>query len=189
MGSFGNHQGFMCNGANFAYTKAFFTELGGFDGLNQYAGGDDVLLLQKALQQQPQKVGYIKSVAATVETRAIDDLFEVLQQRIRWAAKSTGYSNSYAKVLAVVVLLMNLCWVTAVMLAFNNEIQWPIVISIWAVKYAADFIVMYRANDVLRGRKFFLPLASSVVYPFFSSVTGICSLFGGFQWKGRTFRR
>lgn len=189
MGSFGNHQGFMCNGANFAYTKAFFTELGGFDGLNQYAGGDDVLLLQKALQQQPQKVGYLKSAAATVETRAIDDLFEVLQQRIRWAAKSTGYSNSYAKGLAVVVLLMNLSWGTALLLAFNHKVPWAFVASIWAVKYTADFILMYRANNLLRGGKFFLPLASSVVYPFFSSVTGICALFGGFQWKGRTFRR
>ena len=189
MGSFGNGQGFMCNGANFAYMKSFFLDLGGFDGLQQYAGGDDVLLLQKALQQQPQKVGYLKSAAATVATRAIDDLFEVLQQRIRWAAKSTGYSNTYAKGLAVVVLCMNLCWVTAVILAFNHQLQWPMVWSMWAVKYAVDFLVMYRTNGLLRNGQFFLPLASSVVYPLFSSVTGIGALFGGFRWKGRAFRR
>ena len=189
MGSFGNGQGFMCNGANFAYMKSFFLDLGGFDGLQQYAGGDDVLLLQKALQQQPQKVGYLKSAAATVATRAIDDLFEVLQQRIRWAAKSTGYSNTYAKGLAVVVLCMNLCWVTAVILAFNHQLQWPMVWSMWAVKYAVDFLVMYRTNVLLRNGQFFLPVASSVVYPLFSSVTGIGALFGAFRWKGRAFRR
>lgn len=189
MGSFGNNQGFMCNGANFAYTNSFFHELGGFDGLSQYAGGDDVLLLQKALKQQPQKVGYLKSVDALVKTRPIDDAFAVIQQRIRWAAKSTGYSNNYAKMLAVVVLLMNLSWVTAVILAFNQQLQWPIIWGMWAVKYAVDFAVMYRTNAFLRHGKFFLPLASSVIYPFFSSVTGICALFGGFQWKGRTFQR
>ncbi len=189
MGSFGNDHGFMCNGANFAYTKSFFLELGGFEGLQQYAGGDDVLLLQKALQQQPQKVGYVKSAAATVQTLAIDDLFEVFQQRIRWAAKSTGYSNSYAKVLAMVVLLMNVGWVIAVVMAFNQKLQWAFVGGMWAVKYAVDFLIMYRSNVLLRGGKFFLPLASSVVYPFFSSVTGIGALFGGFQWKGRAFRR
>lgn len=189
MGSFGNAQGFMCNGANFAYTASFFHELGGFDGLNQYAGGDDVLLLQKALKQLPQKVGYLKSVDAIVKTHPIDDAFAVIQQRIRWGAKSTGYSTSYAKGLAVVVLLMNLSWVIAIVLASINQLQWSLVWGMWAVKYTVDFVVMYRTNAFLRHGKFFLPLASSVIYPFFSSVTGIFALFGGFQWKGRAFHR
>ena len=32
IGSFGIDKGFMCNGANFAYTKSFFQELNGFEG-------------------------------------------------------------------------------------------------------------------------------------------------------------
>jgi len=50
-------------------------------------------------------------------------------------------------------------------------------------------MLMYRANAFLRNGKFFLPFASSFIYPFFSSCTGICALFGGFQWKGRQFKR
>ncbi|MFM2231137.1 MAG: hypothetical protein RL607_2395 [Bacteroidota bacterium] len=189
IGSFGNDQGFMCNGANFAYTKALFLSINGFEGTTHYAGGDDVFLLQKGRNQHPEKVGYLKSVDALVKTRPIDDLFAVIQQRIRWAAKSTGYANSYAKGLAVVVLLMNVSWVAAVTLAFNELVVWPIVWGVWAVKYAVDFALLYRTNAFLRQGKFFLPLASSVLYPFFSSITGICALFGGFQWKGRSFKR
>lgn len=189
IGSFGNGQGFMCNGANFAYTLTFFNELGGFDGLTNYTGGDDVLLLQKGLTQHPEKVGYIKCKEAVVKTRPVDDLVEVFQQRIRWAAKTTGYSSPYAKLLAVVVLSMNLSWVLAVLLALNSTIPWCIVGVTWAVKYSVDFMLMYRANAFLRNGKFFLPFVSSFIYPFFSSCTGICALFGGFQWKGRQFKR
>ena len=189
IGSFGNKQGFMCNGANFAYTQTFFNQLGGFDGLMHFSGGDDVLLLQKGLTQYPEKVGYLKSKDALVKTRPVDDLMEVIQQRIRWAAKSTGYSNNYAKLLAIVVLLMNLSWVVAVVLASTNSISWVLVWIMWAVKYGVDFILMYRANTFLRNGKFFLPFASSLIYPFFSSYTGIGALLGGFQWKGRQFKR
>jgi len=51
IGSFGIGKPFMCNGANFAYTKKYFNELGGFGGINEQASGDDVFLLQKAVQK------------------------------------------------------------------------------------------------------------------------------------------
>jgi hypothetical protein len=48
MGSFGIG-GFMCNGANFAYTKSLFEDLSGFDGNNTIASGDDVFFYKKLL--------------------------------------------------------------------------------------------------------------------------------------------
>ena len=44
IGSFGIDQGFMCNGANLAYTKSLFTALDGFTGNDKIASGDDVFL-------------------------------------------------------------------------------------------------------------------------------------------------
>jgi glycosyltransferase involved in cell wall biosynthesis len=49
IGSFGIGKGFMCNGANLAYTKLLFEELNGFNGNDKIASGDDVFLLQKAM--------------------------------------------------------------------------------------------------------------------------------------------
>ena len=61
IGSFGIKKPFMCNGANFAYTKAFFKELNGFEGNENIASGDDVFLLQKAIQRDKNDVDFLKS--------------------------------------------------------------------------------------------------------------------------------
>ena len=53
IGSFGIGKPFMCNGANFAYTKKFFNAIGGFGGITDTASGDDVLLLQKGVKEKP----------------------------------------------------------------------------------------------------------------------------------------
>jgi len=43
----GNNKASTCNGANFAYRKDVFYEVGGFKGIDELASGDDELLLQK----------------------------------------------------------------------------------------------------------------------------------------------
>ncbi len=69
IGSFGIGKPFMCNGANFAYSKQFFRKLGGFDGNNTMASGDDVFLLQKAVKRFSEKVFYLKSENFAVATK------------------------------------------------------------------------------------------------------------------------
>ena len=59
IGSFGIDEPFMCNGANFAYKKSFFNELKGFAGNDNLASGDDVFLLQKAVDKHQNLVHYI----------------------------------------------------------------------------------------------------------------------------------
>ena len=57
IGSFGIGKPFMCNGANFAYTKKLFNELDGFNSNDKLASGDDVFLLQKATKNHLDKIG------------------------------------------------------------------------------------------------------------------------------------
>jgi len=195
IGSFGIGKPFMCNGANFTYTKKFFTEIGGFGGINDKASGDDVLLLQKAIDHNKQKVHYLKNNDFIVKTKPENDLVKLFMQRVRWAAKSTGYKSKYAKSLAVIVLLMNLslavafCLLPSVAFFFPFPfLNWKIVLFVFLVKYVVDYILLYKSNSYLRNGKFFLPLASSIMYPLFSSLVGMYSLCGSFKWKGRTFR-
>ena len=189
IGSFGIGKPFMCNGANFGYTKKFFTEIGGFGGINDIASGDDVLLLQKAIAVNKEKVHYLKNPDFIVQTKPENDLFKLFMQRVRWAGKTTGYSSGYAKLLAVVVLLMNLSLVVGCWLLVVGRLNFEVVVLAFAVKYLTDYILLYKSNSYLRKRKFFVPIASSVVYPLFSSLVGIYSLFGSFVWKGRTFKK
>jgi hypothetical protein len=177
----------MCNGANFAYTKKFFLELGGFGGINSTASGDDVLLLQKAVASKIDKVHYLKSVDFIVKTKPENDLFLLFMQRVRWASKTTSYKNIYAKSLAVVVLLMNISLVVGFGLWAIGKIGIWNISSIFLVKYVVDYLLLYKSNDYLNKGKYLLPLASSLIYPVFSSIVGIYSLFGGFTWKQRRF--
>ena len=189
IGSFGIRKPFMCNGANFGYTKKLFLELDGFNGNNKMASGDDVFLLQKAINATIDKVHYLKNKEFIVKTKPENDLFKLYMQRIRWASKTTSYSSTYSKSLAVIVLLMNLSLAIAFCLLPFCLLNWKIVLIAFLTKYTVDYILLYKSNAYLRKGTFFVPIASSIIYPFFSSLVGIYSLFGSFSWKGRTFKK
>lgn len=189
IGSFGIGKPFMCNGANFSYTKKLFNEIGGFGGNNKMASGDDVFLLQKALKNHSDKVHYIKNTDTIIKTKPENDLYKLFMQRVRWASKTTGYSGYYSKSLAVVVLAMNLSLVIGLYLLISNSLNWKTLLIVFSVKYFVDYLLLLKTNQYLRRGKFIFPLVSSLVYPFFCSLVGIYSLFGSFTWKGRSFNK
>ena len=53
----------MCNGANLAYTKSVFNEVGGFSGIDHIASGDDLLLMHKIAKVYTNEIIYLKSSA------------------------------------------------------------------------------------------------------------------------------
>jgi cellulose synthase/poly-beta-1,6-N-acetylglucosamine synthase-like glycosyltransferase len=195
IGSFGNGKPFMCNGANFAYTKSLFYELDGFNGNDKIASGDDVFLLQKAVKKVAKKVQYLKNTDSIVKTKPENDLFTFFMQRVRWASKTTLYEDSYSKLVAVIVLLMNLSLVIGFgLLAFGIK-TWNLGLGVWSlvlvflVKYIVDYILLYKASRYLLKGKLLFPLASSIIYPFYASWVGIYSMFGQFTWKGNRYKK
>jgi cellulose synthase/poly-beta-1,6-N-acetylglucosamine synthase-like glycosyltransferase len=189
IGSFGIGKPFMCNGANFAYTKKLFHALDGFNGNNKIASGDDVFLLQKATKNHLDKIHYLKNPNFIVKTKPENDLFHLFMQRVRWASKTSGYNSNYAKFLAIVVLLMNLSIAIAFCLLPFPLFNWKILLLLFLAKYGVDYALLFKTNAYLLKGKWILPLASSMIYPFYSSLVGIYSLFGSFSWKGRRFTR
>ena len=147
------------------------------------------MLLQKALKTNSDKVHYLKNTETIVKTKPENDLFKLFMQLVRWASKTTSYKNTYAKLLAVVVLLMNLSLVVGCGLWIMSKFGIWNLSFVFFIKYLVDYVLLYKSNRYLRKSKFLLPLASSLVYPVFSSLIGIYSLFGGFTWKGRTFSK
>lgn len=186
IGSFGLRKGFMCNGANLAYTKTLFQELNGFDGNDKIASGDDVFLLQKAMAQFPDEVHYLKSKNNIVSTKPLDDWKSLFHQRVRWASKTTSYQSGFGKFLAVVVLTGNLCWLLAVgSWAFGlTPIENIIVLSL--LKFSVDAVLISKTNIFL-GQKTRYYILGSLLYPFFSVCVAFYSLFGKYEWKGRRF--
>jgi hypothetical protein len=110
-------------------------------------------------------------------------------QRVRWASKTTGYQSTYAQALAVSVLLMNAGLVVGFVMAVLGTLDWALLFGVFAVKYVVDYLLLYKTNAYLRDGKWLLPLASSLVYPLFSSLVAVYSLVGPYTWKGSTYTK
>ena len=188
IGSFGINQPFMCNGANFAYSKHFFKELNGFQGNETIASGDDVFLLQKAVSVAPKKVGFLLAKESIVATNPVATWSDLFQQRVRWASKSTGYSSVYGKLLALVVFGGNLAWIVSFLLWLVGLLDQNIFMLFVALKFLIDFILIYKTANFFESKLQYV-LASSLLYPFFSVSVAVYSLFGKYSWKGRNFRK
>jgi glycosyltransferase involved in cell wall biosynthesis len=186
IGSFGLKKGFMCNGANFAYTKSFFQELNGFDGNDDIASGDDVFLLQKAIAQFPEKVHYLKSENNIVITKPLQDWKSLFYQRVRWASKTASYQSIFGKILGLTVFAANigLLFVVYGLLFGKGNFFW--IGFLLLAKFSVDFVLIKKTNHFLKNKTHYY-LISSLLYPFFTVTVALYSLFGKYEWKGRKF--
>lgn len=187
IGSFGLGKGFMCNGANFAYTKSFFEELNGFDGNNKLASGDDVFLLQKAIAQFPKKVHYLKSENNIVITKPANNWKSLFYQRVRWASKTGSYESVFGKGLGLVVFGGNLGLILGFGFWVLDLIAFQSIALLIISKFCIDAILIYKANQFLTKNKMRYLILGSLLYPFFSLSVALYSLFGKYEWKGRVF--
>ena len=186
IGSFGLNKGFMCNGANFAYTKKLFFDLNGFVGNNQMASGDDVFLLQKAVMKFPEKVQYLKADNNIVFTKSESSWADLFQQRVRWASKSNSYESIFGKILAYVVLIGNFYWIAGLLYLLLGYNGVGIVIWTMFLKIIIDTILLYQTQLFLKFDVQYFVL-SSLLYPFWCVVVAFYSVLGKFEWKGRRF--
>lgn len=188
IGGFGLGKAFMCNGANFAYSKNLFREVKGFAGNDNTASGDDVFLLHKAMAAVPEKVHYLKSREAIVTTKPVNGWFALFFQRVRWGSKAVQYEHEFAETLTWAVFLANASVVAFFCFALAQKISWMLFAVVFVVKFAVDLILLTQTNRFIRGGKFFFPIVSSIIYPFFSTFVALYSIIGIYKWKGRTLR-
>jgi poly-beta-1,6-N-acetyl-D-glucosamine synthase len=190
IGGFGINKPFLCNGANFAYQKALFKELSGFEGNSNIASGDDIFLLEKIVKSHPKDVHYLKCVNAIVATKSQESWQALCSQRIRWAAKTSAYNNGFGKLTGIIVLLMNAFFVTALLLSLINMVNPKILLYILVIKLYSDFLLIYKTASFFNQkhvlRSYFIGF---FVYPFFSFYVAFLSVFNGYTWKGRTFKK
>jgi hypothetical protein len=84
----------MCNGANLAFRRATFHEVGGYADNVGLASGDDEFLLHKMHQRYPAGIRFLADARAVVDTPAPATLRTLLRQRVRWASKWPHYRTS-----------------------------------------------------------------------------------------------
>lgn len=190
IGGFGMKKPFMCNGANLCYSKKLFQELGGFDGNSQIASGDDVFLLEKALKLQKDKVMFLKSKDAIVLTKSAPNLRTLIQQRVRWASKSSHYKNSFGKLAGLIILVMNTLVVCLIILSSFHLANSKFLLYCFVVKFYLDLWLIVKTSIFFDSYKPLISyIFSSFIYPILSVTIAVNSAFLSYEWKGRRFRR
>ena len=189
IGSFGSNMPFLCNGANLCYKKEAFIELGGYSGNDHISSGDDIFLMQK-FQKAGLKLTFLKSRKAVVQTYPQHTLSSLLNQRLRWAAKTSATRGLAGKFTGLLVLLMNLGLLLALLLFLLDMLSSEAFFLMFLFKFNVDFSLIYAAAHFF-GREAVLKnyFWCSILYPFFSSYVAIASFFKGYSWKGRQFKK
>ncbi|HEY4194347.1 MAG TPA: glycosyltransferase [Mucilaginibacter sp.] len=185
----GNKKASTCNGANLAYRKDVFYEVGGFKGIDDLASGDDELLLQKVAVRFPGRIGFLKSRDAVVYTHAKHTLSEFLQQRRRWASKSTKYKDKKIVALAVGIWLFNLSLLVNVGLGFYNVYFFKLFALQFFLKYFFELAFLLPITTFFKrpGLIGLLILIIPVHIIYFVYI-GLMGNTGKYVWKGRTVR-
>ncbi|WP_055434806.1 glycosyltransferase [Lacinutrix algicola] len=190
IGGFGIGKPFLCNGANLAYKKELFLELNGFDGNNEIASGDDIFLLQKAIKNNKSNVQFLKSKSVIVKTKAQPNIYALISQRKRWAAKTSSYNSTFGKLIGLIVLLMNAALVCGFTLALLGLLQFKTIFYIFIIKNLVDFLLLFKtARFFEQEKQLSIFLFSGIMYPFFCVYIAFISLFTEYKWKGRSFKK
>jgi cellulose synthase/poly-beta-1,6-N-acetylglucosamine synthase-like glycosyltransferase len=179
----------MCNGANLAYTKAIFNEVGGFSGNEYIVSGDDEFLLQKIAAKYPQDVYFLKSKNSIVITDAQENFYDFFQQRKRWASKWKLHKQWNVRLLAIFIFSIHFFSLLLPFLAFFYKDFIAFAWLFWLIKITIETLFVGNILTFLGLGKliFFMPLAS-LCYPFYAIVIGIAANHKGFNWKNRNYK-
>ena len=176
----------MCNGANLAYEKKVFDKVRGFDGIDNIASGDDMLLMHKIWKAYPGKVLYLKSKEAIVSTQPMKTWKEFFNQRIRWASKARHYGDRRVILVLILVYLFNLSFLALAIAGFFCYHYWLYLAGLWLAKTIIEFPFVYSVASffnkqfMMKYFFFFQPL-----HIFYTIVSGLFGQFGKYEWKGR----
>jgi cellulose synthase/poly-beta-1,6-N-acetylglucosamine synthase-like glycosyltransferase len=179
----------MCNGANLAYEKAAFYEVGGFKGIDIIPSGDDMLLMYKIYKQHPDQIFYLKSRQAIVITNPMNTWKGFFNQRIRWASKASHYDDK------------KIFWILLLVYAINFGFLVLGIASLWDATWLFFFVMLLIAKIVIE-----FPFVNTVagffterklmnyfllMQPFhilYTIIAGWLGKFGSYEWKGKTYK-
>lgn len=182
----GNKKPSTCNGANLAYEREAFYEVGGFKGIDDLASGDDELLLHKMAARFEGHIGFLKNEAAVVYTHPKATLKEFIQQRKRWASKSTRYKNKSIIVLGVCIWLFNLSILVNLGTGLFIGFYFKLALFQLLAKMLVEFLFLYDVTAFAR-RKNLLALLPvlNLMHILYMVYIGIAGNTGKYNWKGR----
>lgn len=176
----------MSSGANLGYLKTAFYEVNGFEGIDDIATGDDMLLMQKISSRFPGRIRYAFNRNAIVETETEPTWRAFFRQRIRWSSKATRYHDKKLFRILLMVYLLNVCMLFFLAMAFLSPVHFSFCLAAFMLKTLVEWNFV---NNIL---KFFslsqlmnlFPLVQPL-HVFYTVISGTFGQLGKVEWKGR----
>lgn len=178
----------MGNGANLAYEKAAFYDVGAFSGVEHLSSGDDMFLIHKIASKYPGELYFMKSKEAMVSTEPAPNLAAFLMQRRRWATKNASYQNHFITFFLGLVFLLCWCILAGIlgMLMANRELIF-LTSTLIVAKSTVDYFMLREATSFFGSRHlmyFFLPAQG--IHVLYIAVIGLWAILKkNYAWKGR----
>jgi len=143
----------LAGGANIAYRKEVFFEIGGFQNISKTASGDDDLLIQRVKSQTKWEIDYILDPQAIVTTSSPHGIKDYYHQKLRHFSVTPLFSLGL-KMLSVLFVLSNLIlYLIPLFLWAFASVLFPLMILF--VKIIADhsnalvFLSSFQRRDLL----------------------------------------
>ncbi len=175
----------MCNGANLAYNKKVFEEVGGFRGIDNIASGDDMLLMNKIKKIYPSKIGYLYHQNVIAITEPMPTWKAFFNQRIRWASKADAYNDKTLLPVLLLIYLFNfsiIIWLAATI--FNSNLL-LFTITLLAIKIVVEWRFL-KVGFLFFGKvSLFTFIVLQPLHILYIVIAGWLGKFGSYSWKER----
>lgn len=178
-GAIGVDKAFMCNGANMAFRKSIFSSTN-----EHIASGDDVFLLHH-VKKSNGKIAFVKEQSAIVFTSPKESVAEFINQRKRWAAKSSSYTDATAQWISIVVFLTNLL---ILLLLITGKFK--LFFALFIIKLLIDYRFVKSLSQFFFYEKYLSYYwLMSCLYPIYIVWVAFSSQLSSFEWKERLHKR
>lgn len=183
MAALSMHQPLLNSGANLAFKKKSWQDLGGYSAHSNIRSGDDTFLMF-AMQERFGDV-IIGNTEAIVKTKPSGTWSEFVQQRQRWASKGRYYKNKNVRTVGIIVMLSSLFLPILYFVSAVPEIGMILITSI--IVRAVTEIRLIKNVSKITGKTYAIYelIAMSLFYPFFLLSLTLSAPFNKSQWKGR----
>jgi cellulose synthase/poly-beta-1,6-N-acetylglucosamine synthase-like glycosyltransferase len=175
-----------CNGANLAYSKSAFLAVNGFEGIDQTASGDDMMLMYKIEKKFPNASSYLKNKDAIVTTYPTKNWKAFLQQRIRWASKSKFYADKRVQAVLLAVYGVNVFFLISCILLLFGKIKFFWLLVLLGLKIGTEILLVFPTLQFFQKKS--LVIWHTVLQPLhiaYIIISGFLGLVGKYDWKGR----
>lgn len=179
----------MCNGANLAYERIAFEEVGGYAGVDHIASGDDEFLLQKIHLRYGNRVCFLKNKDAIVRTQPQKSWRAFYRQRIRWASKWAVNRRPATMGVAIFIFLVNIITLIVLAVSIREKMTNIGLNAILLIKYLPEFLLLSLIVRFLGKKRLllYIPLVQ-LFYPLYVLFFGLTAQRKGYEWKGRRLR-